>query len=53
MPDVQTGPTPTPTPKWRRELRILRRDGLRRYVRGAWALRRFHRSVRRLERDDA
>lgn len=42
---VQTGP-PTPMPpKWRRELRILRRDGLRKWWRGLLALRRFHRSV--------
>jgi len=38
------------TPKWRRELRLLRRDGLRKYVRCALALRRFHHSVRRMER---
>jgi hypothetical protein len=36
------------TPKWRRELRLLRRDGLRKYVRGAWLLHRFRRAVRRL-----
>jgi hypothetical protein len=37
-------------PKWRRELRLLRRDGLRKYLRLAWHLHRFHRSVRRMER---
>lgn len=43
------GPPLKHTPKWKRELRIFRRDGLVRYVRSALALRRFHRSVRRAE----
>lgn len=37
-------------PKWRRELRLLRRDGPSKYVRLAWKLHRFHRSVKRMER---
>jgi hypothetical protein len=37
-------------PRWRRELRLLRRDGVRKYVRCALALRRFHRSVERMVR---
>lgn len=36
------------TPRWRRELRILRRDGLYRYLRGVRAIRRFNRSVSKL-----
>jgi hypothetical protein len=40
------------TPKWRREIRLVRRDGLRKYVRCARSLHRFHRSVRRMERLD-
>lgn len=47
---VMTGPPPKRTPRWKRELRILRRDGLVRYVRGAWQLRRFNRSVRKMDR---
>lgn len=40
--------------RWRRfriEARILRRDGLRRYVRGRRTLARFNRAVARMERD--
>ena len=45
--EVTSGPPVTLIPKWKRELRLLRRDGLRKYLRGAWLLHRFHRSVRR------
>jgi hypothetical protein len=47
---VQSGPAPPIPPRWKRELRLLRRDGLVKYVRVAWALRRFHRTLRRNER---
>lgn len=33
------------TPRWRRELRLLRRDGPVKYVRVLLALRRFHRTL--------
>lgn len=39
--------------KWRRELYLLRRDGLIKYVKILYHLHRFHRSVRALEHDDA
>ncbi len=48
---VSTGPPPkkmTRAQKFRKELRLLRRDGPRRYIRTLRALRRFHRSVARL-----
>lgn len=45
---ADSGPAPQRSPKWKRELRLLRRDGLVKYVRTLRALRRFHRSVRRL-----
>jgi hypothetical protein len=48
MNQVYAGPSPKRTPKWKRELRLLRRDGIVKYVRVARALRRFHRSVKRL-----
>lgn len=51
--NVSSGPPPTLPPKWKRELRLLRRDGLVKYVRVALALRRFHRSVRRAAEYDA
>jgi hypothetical protein len=50
MARVTSGPQPPRTPKWKREASILRRDGLFGYLRGAWLLHRFHRSVRRMER---
>lgn len=44
------GPKPVfeRTPKWKRELRLLRRDGIVKYVRTLRALRRFHRPLKRL-----
>lgn len=44
-PRVSIGPSPKPRARWRRELHILKRDGLRKWWRGLRALRRFHRSV--------
>jgi hypothetical protein len=52
MNNVSAGP---PTPKRTRrqifvnEISILRRDGLRKYIRVHRSLRRFHRSVRAME----
>lgn len=43
-----SGPPVPRTPKWKRELRLLRRDGLVKYVLLARKVRRFNRSVRRL-----
>jgi hypothetical protein len=47
---VAAGPAPKITRRWkaRNELRILRRDGLVRYLRGRRSLRRFHKSVAKL-----
>jgi hypothetical protein len=45
---VSQGPPPTITPKWRRELRLLKRDGPVKYIRLAWKVRRFNRSVKKL-----
>lgn len=42
---LTTGPAPKKTPRWKSELRILRRDGLRHYVAARRQLRRFHRAV--------
>lgn len=42
---VSTGPPAPRTPKWKRELRLLRRKGLRRWWSGKRAVRRFHRAV--------
>ncbi len=42
---VTSGPPAKPTPKWKRELRLLKRDGPRKWWRGLRQLRRFHRSV--------
>lgn len=39
-----------PPPRWKRELRLLFRDGPVKYVRLLRALRRFHRSAERAER---
>jgi hypothetical protein len=50
--NVQTGPAPprrTRRQKIEKELRLLKRDGLVRYVSTLRALRRFHRSVRRAD----
>lgn len=44
--EAQAGPLPPKTPRWRRELRLLRRDGPMKYVRVLLALRRFHRTLR-------
>jgi hypothetical protein len=47
-----SGPPLKPTPKWRRELRLLKRDGPIKYVRVLRALRRFHRAVDEMERTE-
>lgn len=50
-PGVSQGPPLPRRSRWRKlrsELRILRRDGVRRYVRGLLSLRRFNRSVARM-----
>lgn len=48
--EVSTGPALKKRSRWRRELAILRRDGLRKWWRGLRALRRFHKSVERMEK---
>ena len=45
-----SGPPPKLTPKWRRELRLLRRDGFRDWWRMWRSLRRFHRAVDEMDK---
>lgn len=48
---ASSGPLPR-TPKWKRELRLLRRDGPIRYLKLAWLVHRFNRSVKRMDRSE-
>lgn len=50
--EMQIGPVPPREPRWRKEIRLLRRDGPVKYVQVLRSLRRFHRSLKRARREE-
>lgn len=49
--EMQVGPPPPREPRLRREVRLLRRDGPVKYVRVLLVLRRFHKTLRRVQKE--